>query len=74
VILADTISLKPSDFFNPDRSVTDFSASKVMALSEMERNLIAKALEENEMNISRASQQLEISRSTLYSKMKRYDL
>jgi len=74
VILADTISLKPSDFFNPDRSVTDFSASKVMSLSEMERNLIAKALEENEMNISRASQQLEISRSTLYSKMKRYDL
>jgi len=42
------------------------------SLREIEKAHISRILDENQWNISRASQILGIDRSTLYSKIKRY--
>ncbi len=51
-----------------DRLLPDIS------LSETEKQLISKALSETNWNKQKAARKLEISRSTLYSKIKRYNL
>ena len=51
-----------------DRLLPDIS------LSETEKQLITKALSETNWNKQKAARKLEISRSTLYSKIKRYNL
>jgi transcriptional regulator of acetoin/glycerol metabolism len=43
-------------------------------LQDYERNLILKALQETNWNKHRAAKRLNINRSTLYGKMKRYKL
>ncbi|MDY6854483.1 MAG: sigma 54-interacting transcriptional regulator [Thermodesulfobacteriota bacterium] len=45
-----------------------------ISLSETEKQLITKALSETNWNKQKAARKLEISRSTLYSKIKRYNL
>ena len=74
VILADTSMLKPSDFFSHETLAGGKETGDLQSLAAMERNLVKKALEKNRMNISNAAKELEISRSTLYSKMRKYDL
>ncbi|MEE4114594.1 MAG: sigma-54 dependent transcriptional regulator [Marinilabiliaceae bacterium] len=74
VILADSHILKPADFFNPSSKDQGFISQAVRPLALVEKELISAALEKNEMNISRAARDLDISRSTLYSKIKRYGL
>lgn len=74
VILADSPVLKPGDFFNPSSKDTGLNRAAVRPLAEVEKELISAALEKNKMNISRAARDLDITRSTLYSKIKRYGL
>ena len=74
VILADSALLKPIDFLNPGNLEQDRVLSQVRSLAAMERELISKVLTKNGMNISTAARDLDISRSTLYSKMRKYDL
>jgi len=45
-----------------------------MSLKDMERAHIRQVLEENDWNIARSARLLEIDRTTLYSKIKKYDL
>ena len=45
-----------------------------MSLKDMERAHILQVLEENDWNIARSAKLLEIDRTTLYSKIKKYDL
>jgi DNA-binding NtrC family response regulator len=45
-----------------------------MSLKDMERAHIRQVLEENDWNIARSAKLLEIDRTTLYSKIKKYDL
>ena len=44
------------------------------SLDENEKALVVKALSQHEGNISKAAKELGISRSTLYSKLRKYDL
>ena len=74
VILADSHILKPGDFFNPSAKDTGLNRSAVRPLAEVEKELVSAALEKNRMNISKAARDLDITRSTLYSKIKRYGL
>jgi DNA-binding NtrC family response regulator len=74
VILAGSGLLKPSDFFSQADQTTGEYLHNVRTLAAMERELIVNALEKNGMNISNAARDLDISRSTLYSKMRKYDL
>lgn len=56
----------------PESSVTD--VEDVLTLEEMEEQLIRKAIFQCEGNLSQAATQLNISRQTLYNKMKRYGI
>ncbi|MGB6410175.1 MAG: sigma 54-interacting transcriptional regulator [Candidatus Deferrimicrobiaceae bacterium] len=48
--------------------------SSEMSLGEMERKMILKALEESSWNKHETARRLQVSRSTLYSKIRRYGL
>ncbi|HUS86476.1 MAG TPA: sigma-54 dependent transcriptional regulator [Bacteroidales bacterium] len=74
VILADSAMLKPADFFNPGTLEEGKETGPLLSLAVVEKDLIQRALNHHGMNISKAAKVLDISRSTLYSKMKKYDL
>lgn len=73
VILSDSSILKPEDFFfrpiNP-RATDD----QQFTIAEMEKQLIAEAIDKNMGNLSSAADQLGITRQTLYNKIKKYGL
>ncbi len=78
VILAKKPLIKEKDLSLPSGDIV--SLSKVSfslgskSLQEVERNLLATVLEETKWNLSKAAQILEISRTTLYSKIKKHKL
>ena len=45
-----------------------------LTLDEVERRLIERALERHEGNVSRAAEQLGLSRSALYRRLQRHDI
>ncbi|MDD4515163.1 response regulator [Massilibacteroides sp.] len=53
---------------------TEEEASAVLALEEMEKQLIRHVLEKNERNIAICADILKVSRQTLYNKIKKYNL
>jgi len=77
VILAKEPLIKKEDLSLPSG---DISLDKVSfslgskSLRKVERNLLATVLEETKWNLSKAAQILEISRTTLYSKIKKHKL
>jgi transcriptional regulator of acetoin/glycerol metabolism len=50
------------------------STPQSMTIQEVEKSHITQILTDNQWNISKASKILGIDRSTLYSKMKRYEI
>ena len=47
---------------------------KIYTLAELEKNEIIKAMNQNEQNMTRIARDLGITRATLYSKIKRYNI
>ncbi len=73
VILGEGPELSAADFFfNVPGEKFDATAS--VSLDELERLAIKNALAQHGKNLSATAAQLGISRPTLYSKMKKYDL
>lgn len=78
IILAKKPLIEKEDLLLSSSSIT--SLDKVSfslgskSLRKMERSLLANALEETNWNLSKAAQILEISRTTLYSKIKKHKL
>ena len=70
VILSEGDVLKPSDFLIHPKPLHEMGSSAV-TLDDMEQQMIAKALEQNDGNYSAAAEQLGISRQTLYNKLKK---
>jgi DNA-binding NtrC family response regulator len=73
VILSCGDELKPSDFIfqsGESNAVGSFEGT----LEEMERGLIADAMQKNSGNMTAVALQLGITRQTLYNKVKRYGL
>jgi transcriptional regulator of acetoin/glycerol metabolism len=64
---------EPNSPINTSKSLTSRSMRKLNAL-ELEQERIIKALDDHAGNISKASFELGISRSTLYRKMKNYNI
>jgi DNA-binding NtrC family response regulator len=58
----------------PDRIRTAARAPKEFALAKNERNLIASVMRECDWNKHKAARLLDISRGTLYSKLKKYNI
>lgn len=76
VILCEGLELLPEDFvFKAHRSAEDeVVSSTTVNLEAIERETIRKAIQKNQGNLSSAAKELGMGRSTLYRKMKKYDL
>ncbi len=72
VIMSEDIQLKASDF--SFRAKTKVTESDILNLAENEKLVIKKAIQQCFGNMSLAAQKLGINRSTLYDKIKKYDL
>lgn len=73
VILHEKSALTANDFFF-DKPLSYQPTSFTLNLEENERELIRKSLQVNKGNISRAAEDLGISRKTLYNKMEKYEI
>ncbi|WP_333482386.1 sigma-54-dependent Fis family transcriptional regulator [Clostridium estertheticum] len=60
-----------NDFSNKVLSVEN---KKIYTLAELEKNEILKAMDQNECNMTKTAKDLGITRATLYSKIKRYNI
>lgn len=69
VLLSDSTLLDVSDFYMEDQP-----ASRPVTLEEMEKQFIREVLDEKKGNLTLCAQQLNISRQTLYNKLKKYGL
>lgn len=73
VILCDSDMLNPGDFFfKPVSSEKDAPSS--LKMEEVEKWAIESVLRKSKGNLSKAAEILDISRTTLYSKMNKYNL
>ena len=73
VIISDTASL-PSEAFQLARATPTVQDAPASTLEDMERQMIGKALDTCNGNLSAVAAQLGITRQTLYNKMKKYNL
>jgi len=73
VILSDSKTIGPADLMlrTPSHKFTDNSTNR---LDDMEKLMIIQAIERHKGNMSSVSQQLGITRQTLYNKIKKYGL
>ncbi|WP_308167653.1 sigma-54-dependent Fis family transcriptional regulator [Clostridium estertheticum] len=54
--------------------VLSLENKKIYTLAELEKNEIIKAMDQNECNMTKTAKDLGITRATLYSKIKRYNI
>ena len=73
VIISDTAAL-PAEAFQLARATPSVQDAPASTLEDMERQMIHKALETCNGNLSAVAAQLGITRQTLYNKMKKYNL
>ena len=75
VIMSDSKILQPYDFLltKPDTLAEDDSFD-TYNLDEVEHNVIRKVLKKHNGNISRAAQELGLTRASLYRRLEKYDL
>jgi transcriptional regulator of acetoin/glycerol metabolism len=73
VVVCKTRTITPSDL-PIVKDLEDELKSKYFSLTDMEKHHIARILDETGWNISKSATLLGIDRSTLYNKIKRYDL
>jgi DNA-binding NtrC family response regulator len=72
VVVGKERLMRPEDL--PILCYGPFHAPRDNSLKEVEKNHIRQILTDNDWNIARSAKILEIDRSTLYSKIKRYDI
>lgn len=73
VIMTDSDTLQESDFLL-SRSLSTTANNHTLNLDEVERTAIAKALQLHNGNISKAADELGLTRASLYRRMEKYGL
>ncbi len=73
VIMSDARILKPNDFFFGN-ATPKVNNKDIMKLDKLEEITITKALDKHQGNISRAANELGLSRAALYRKMDKYGI
>ena len=73
VIMTDSASLQETDFLL-SRSLTSNAPANTLNLDEVEKAAIAKALQMHSGNISKAADELGLTRASLYRRMEKYGL
>jgi DNA-binding NtrC family response regulator len=74
VILCENHFLKPEDLYLFTAGMIKAGEERSSRLADVERNTIARILDECRGNYSKAAKMLDISRTTLYAKTKKYGL
>jgi len=74
VILSESDILKPEDFYLRQLKPAVNEISDSLKLADTEKHTIEKVLEKCNGNLSKAANMLEISRTTLYSKIEKYKI
>ena len=72
VIMADSTSLQESDFLFSRKS--EGNSSDSLNLDEVEKSAVAKALQLHNGNISKAADELGLTRASLYRRMEKYGI
>jgi two-component system, NtrC family, response regulator HydG len=73
IILSESDVLRPDDFI-VERAGTQPNQTDILNMEEVEKQTILNALERNRRNMTRTAQELGMARTTLYRKMKKYDI
>lgn len=73
VILSDGNELQPADFYMREKENVSLK-TEIISLEDAEKLLIANAIKRNNGNLSLVATELGITRPTLYSKIKKYEL
>lgn len=73
VIMADSPTLQESDFLF-SRKGTDEIASDTLNLDEVEKAAVVKAIQLHSGNISKAAEELGLTRASLYRRMEKYGI
>jgi two-component system, NtrC family, response regulator HydG len=73
VIMTDSPTLQETDFLL-SRSLSNNSSANTLNLDEVEKAAIAKALQMHNGNISKAADELGLTRASLYRRMEKYGL
>lgn len=73
VIMTDSSALQETDFLL-SRSLSSTTPSNTLNLDEVEKAAIAKALQMHSGNISKAADELGLTRASLYRRMEKYGL
>jgi DNA-binding NtrC family response regulator len=73
IILSESDILRPDDFL-VERAGIRANVSEIMNMEEVEKQTILSSLERNRRNMTRTSGELGMARTTLYRKMKKYDI
>lgn len=71
VIMSSREELSTDDFMMTQQQKTPITP---LTLDEMEKSLVARAMNMNSQNMTQAASQLGITRQTLYNKLKKYNL
>lgn len=74
VVLADSPILSPENFFIQSQDLPESNQIDTFCLEEIERRVLVKVMKYTNGNLSKAAKLLDISRTTLYSKMQRHGL
>ncbi|MFC2096903.1 sigma-54-dependent transcriptional regulator [Bacteroidota bacterium] len=74
VILSESDILTGSDFVFENQNNKELNFDANLSINEMEKILINSAIEKHKGNISRIAKELGVTRTTLYSKIKKYKL
>lgn len=74
MILADSTTITEADIEGDAPVATESQAAEAQTLEEMERQMIAKTIRDCNGNLSQVASRLDISRQTLYNKIKKYGL
>ncbi len=78
-IIERSIILSESDIIKPDNFLVERAGAQIIQpgiqnMEEVEKQTILNALERNRRNMTRTSEELGLARTTLYRKMKKYDI
>ncbi|NJN42206.1 MAG: sigma-54-dependent Fis family transcriptional regulator [Flammeovirgaceae bacterium] len=74
VIMADSLSLQESDFLFNRRHSDEGPVSDTLKLDEVEKAAVVKAIQLHSGNISKAAQELGLTRASLYRRMEKYGI
>jgi DNA-binding NtrC family response regulator len=74
VILCDSAVIKPADLYLKEMVLKHQEVESIHSLSDIEKSAIVRILEKCKGNITQAAKILDISRTTLYTKMKEYHI